>query len=53
MDATFSVVDFSFILAAKGDFHCAGRCVPVEALCVLMNWPGAQFRFGAEPAGAT
>lgn len=53
MNATFSVLNFSFILKGRGHFHYEGRHIPIKAPCVLMCWPGPHLRFGPQPADAT
>lgn len=46
----FSSCNFSFIFRGRGEFHRLGRVWPVEAPCVLTQWPGEQVEYG--PTGA-
>lgn len=43
---TFSSCNFSLILRGSGDFHRKGRVWPVQAPCVITQWPGEPLDYG-------
>lgn len=43
---TFSSCNFSLILRGRGDFRRKGRVWPVEAPCVITQWPGEPLDYG-------
>ncbi|NQU40752.1 MAG: helix-turn-helix transcriptional regulator [Lentisphaerae bacterium] len=45
----FSSFNFSFILSGGGTYHFRGEVLPVEAPCVITQWPGAPMDYG--PSG--
>jgi AraC-like DNA-binding protein len=48
---TFSTCNFSFILRGRGEFRRKGRAWPIEAPCVLTQWPGEAPEYGPLPEG--
>ncbi len=46
---TFNTINFSFILSGRGDYSVDGCVWPVEAPCVITQWPGPMFDYGATP----
>jgi len=46
---TFQTCNFSLILRGGGEFRRAGRIWPVQAPCVLTQWPGEPLVYG--PSG--
>lgn len=46
---TFSGCNYSFILSGKGDYVFRGKSYPVEAPCVLLQWPGEPMDYGPDP----
>ncbi len=47
--ATFETCNFSLILRGRGEFHRFGRVWPVEAPCVITQWPGERVDYGPLP----
>lgn len=47
---SFSSCNFSFVLSGKGDYVFRGKSYPVEAPCVLLQWPGDPMNYGPDPA---
>ncbi len=45
---TFDTFNFSFILSGRGEFRFEGRSWPVEAPCVITQWPGHYQEYGPE-----
>jgi AraC-like DNA-binding protein len=43
---TFQTCNFSFILRGRGEYHRKGRAWPVEAPCVITQWPGERLEYG-------
>lgn len=46
-NAKFKTTNFSFILSGRGDYSVDGCVWPVEAPCVITQWPGPVFDYGA------
>lgn len=46
MRARFTVCAFSLILRGRGEFHRSGKLWPVQAPCVLTQWPGEHLEYG-------
>lgn len=46
MRARFEVCAFSLILRGRGEFHRLGRMWPVQAPCVITQWPGEYLEYG-------
>jgi AraC-like DNA-binding protein len=42
----FEVCAFSMILRGRGEFHRMGRVWPVQAPCVITQWPGEYLEYG-------
>lgn len=42
----FEVCAFSLILRGRGEFHRMGRVWPVQAPCVITQWPGEYLEYG-------
>lgn len=42
----FHVCAFSLILRGRGEFHRMGRMWPVQAPCVITQWPGEYLEYG-------
>jgi AraC-like DNA-binding protein len=49
--ARFDTCNFSMILRGEGRFERAGKCWPVQAPCVITQWPGEPVAYG--PTGGT
>ena len=49
--ARFATCNFSMILRGEGRFERAGEIWPVQAPCVITQWPGEAVAYG--PAGGT
>lgn len=47
----FNTCNFSLILQGEGSFERAGKIWPVQAPCVITQWPGEPLAYG--PAGGT
>ncbi|MBI5382409.1 MAG: helix-turn-helix transcriptional regulator [Opitutae bacterium] len=43
---TFDTCNFSLILRGRGEYHRAGRTWPVQAPCVITQWPGEPVSYG-------
>jgi len=43
---TFSTCNFSLILRGRGEFHRKKRIWPVQAPCVITQWPGEPLAYG-------
>jgi AraC-like DNA-binding protein len=43
---TFYTCNFSLILRGRGEFRRLGRVWPVEAPCVITQWPGEALEYG-------
>lgn len=50
---SFHTCNFSFILRGRGDFYRKGRYYPVEAPCVITQWPGEFVEYGPTPENST
>ena len=50
---TFNTCNFSLILRGRGEFWRAGRVWPVQAPCVLTQWPGEYVEYGPPIPGET
>lgn len=46
MRTRFDVCAFSIILRGRGEFHRMGRLWPVQAPCVITQWPGEYLEYG-------
>lgn len=46
MRTRFDVCAFSLILRGRGEFHRMGRLWPVQAPCVITQWPGDYLEYG-------
>ena len=46
---TFDSCNFSFIMQGRGDYLLRGKRWPVEAPCLLIQWPGEPMDYGPEP----
>ncbi|MFA6288621.1 MAG: AraC family ligand binding domain-containing protein [Opitutaceae bacterium] len=46
MRTDFHVCAFSIILRGRGEFHRLGRLWPVQAPCVITQWPGEYLEYG-------
>ena len=46
MRTHFHVCAFSLILRGRGEFHRFGRIWPVQAPCVITQWPGDYLEYG-------
>ena len=44
--ARFDTCNFSMILRGEGRFERAGKCWPVQAPCVITQWPGEPVAYG-------
>ena len=51
MRTRFATCNFSMILRGEGRFERAGVIWPVQAPCVITQWPGEQVAYG--PTGGT
>ncbi len=49
IDRSFSTANFSLILSGRGEFRRMGRLWPVEAPCVITQWPGEMLHYGPAP----
>jgi len=47
VDNRFQTFNFSLILSGEGDYYIDGQYWPVEAPCVITQWPGVAVRYGA------
>lgn len=45
---TFQTYNFSFILRGCGEYRFGGTTFPVQAPCVLTQWPGAPMDYGPD-----
>lgn len=45
---TFNSCNFSFILNGRGDYILRGKTYPVEAPCLLIQWPGEPMNYGPD-----
>ena len=45
---TFHSCNFSFIMQGRGDYLLRGKRWPVEAPCLLIQWPGEPMDYGPE-----
>ncbi len=48
----FPTCNFSFILRGRGEWHRNGRVWPVEAPCVIPQWPQEYLEYGPTPQSA-
>ena len=48
VDGCFNTCNFSFILSGHGTYLYDGRSWPVEAPCVITQWPGHKYLYGPE-----
>ena len=46
VDRTFETCNFSLILRGRGEFHRHHRVWPVQAPCVITQWPGERVTYG-------
>ena len=42
----FTTCNFSLVLRGRGEFHRKGRVWPVQAPCVITQWPGEALSYG-------
>ncbi len=46
---SFQSCNFSFILGGRGDYQREKRVWPVQAPCVITQWPGEMLDYGPQP----
>lgn len=46
---SFDTCNFSLILRGRGEYRHAGRLWPVQAPCVITQWPGKYVEYGPPP----
>lgn len=49
----FNSCNFSLILRGRGEFHRQGKIWPVQAPCVITQWPGEHVEYGPFLPGET
>jgi AraC-like DNA-binding protein len=50
VNQAFPTMNFSFILHGTGRYHTADRTWPVQAPCVIIQWPGVHVEYGPDDA---
>ncbi len=46
IDCVFATCNFSLILSGRGRYVFRGKTIPVNAPCVLLQWPGEPMHYG-------
>jgi len=49
VDQSFQTLNFSLLLQGAGTYEWQGQRFPVQAPCVITQWPGITMRYGPHP----